>query len=285
MPYDVLPTTHELPTNLDFPLAFETTKFNEKKYVINNKTGDYLGVVGQGFNCATHSSFFEGVQNVMGDSIPDAMTDSTVRWSSARNNAWAMMDITLPSVSTTIVTDKHSTKIGQRVIALHGVDGSCSNQVFFGAIDFFCTNGMITGDYNKVRRKNTSNFCMNRFIQELNQSSIDFYEQADQLQTWAKTELPVYSTKGWVEFLSKITKSDQKAMKMIHLVQQEVSKRGRNVFALYSAFTNYASYADDRNGFNLRNTGKDTASQSMWARESEVTKWISTPEFKQLVAA
>ena len=285
MPYDVLPTTHELPTNLDFPLAFETTKFNEKKYVINNKTGDYLGVVGQGFNCATHSSFFEGVQNVMVDSIPDAMTDSTVRWSSARNNAWAMMDITLPSVSTTIVTDKHSTKIGQRVIALHGVDGSCSNQVFFGAIDFFCTNGMITGDYNKVRRKNTSNFCMNRFIQELNQSSIDFYEQADQLQTWAKTELPVYSTKGWVEFLSKITKSDQKAMKMIHLVQQEVSKRGRNVFALYSALTNYASYADDRNGFNLRNTGKDTASQSMWARESEVTKWISTPEFKQLVAA
>ena len=285
MPYDVLPTTHELPTNLDFPLAFETTKFNEKKYVINNKTGDYLGVVGQGFNCATHSSFFEGVQNVMVDSIPDAMTDSTVRWSSARNNAWAMMDITLPSVSTTIVTDKHSTKIGQRVIALHGVDGSCSNQVFFGAIDFFCTNGMITGDYNKVRRKNTSNFCMNRFIQELNQSSIDFYEQADQLQTWAKTELPVYSTKGWVEFLSKITKSDQKAMKMIHLVQQEVSKRGRNVFALYRAFTNYASYADDRNGFNLRNTGKDTASQSMWARESEVTKWISTPEFKQLVAA
>ena len=285
MPYDVLPTTHELPTNLDFPLAFETTKFNEKKYVINNKTGDYLGVVGQGFNCATHSSFFEGVQNVMVDSIPDAMTDSTIRWASARNNAWAMMDITLPSVSTTIVTDKHSTKIGQRVIALHGVDGSCSNQVFFGAIDFFCTNGMITGDYNKVRRKNTSNFCMNRFIQELNQSSIDFYEQADQLQTWAKTELPVYSTKGWVEFLSKITKSDQKAMKMIHLVQQEVSKRGRNVFALYSAFTNYASYADDRNGFNLRNTGKDTASQSMWARESEVTKWISTPEFKQLVAA
>ena len=285
MPYDVLPTTHELPTNLDFPLAFETTKFNEKKYVINNKTGDYLGVVGQSFNCATHSSFFEGVQNVMVDSIPDAMTDSTVRWSSARNNAWAMMDITLPSVSTTIVTDKHSTKIGQRVIALHGVDGSCSNQVFFGAIDFFCTNGMITGDYNKVRRKNTSNFCMNRFIQELNQSSIDFYEQADQLQTWAKTELPVYSTKGWVEFLSKITKSEQKAMKMIHLVQQEVSKRGRNVFALYSAFTNYASYADDRNGFNLRNTGKDTASQSMWARESEVTKWISTPEFKQLVAA
>ena len=285
MPYDVLPNITQVPHNLEFDVEYEATKVHDKKYVINNDTGEYLGIVGDGFKCASHKDFFEGVQNVMGDNISDAMTDTKVTWRTARNNAWAMMDITLPKVTTTIETDKHSTKIGQRVIALHGVDGSCSNQVFFGAIDFFCTNGMITGEYDKVRRKNTSNFCMDRFIQELNQSSVDFYKQAAMLQAWATKELPTYTTKGWIDFLSTITKSDQKAKKMIHLVQQEVSKRGRNVFALYSAFTNYASYADERNGFNLRNTGKDTVSQSMWAREHEVTKWISTPEFKQLIAA
>ena len=285
MPYDTLPIITQVPHNLEFDVEFEPTRVHDKKYVINNDTGEYLGIVGDGFKCASHKDFFEGVQNVMGDNIPDAMTDTKVTWRTARNNAWAMMDMTLPNVTTTIETDKHSTKIGQRVIALHGVDGSCSNQVFFGAIDFFCTNGMITGEYDKVRRKNTSNFCMDRFIQELNQSSVDFYKQAAMLQAWATKELPTYSTKGWIDFLSTITKSDQKAKKMIHLVQQEVSKRGRNVFALYSAFTNYASYADERNGFNLRNTGKDTVSQSMWAREHEVTKWISTPEFKQLIAA
>ena len=285
MPYDTLPIITQVPYNLEFDVEYEPTKVHDKKYVINNDTGEYLGIVGDGFKCASHKDFFEGVQNVMGDNISDAMTDTKVTWRTARNNAWAMMDITLPKVTTTIETDKHSTKIGQRVIALHGVDGSCSNQVFFGAIDFFCTNGMITGEYDKVRLKNTSNFCMDRFIQELNQSSVDFYKQAAMLQAWATKELPTYSTKGWIDFLSTITKSDQKAKKMIHLVQQEVSKRGRNVFALYSAFTNYASYADERNGFNLRNTGKDTVSQSMWAREHEVTKWISTPEFKQLIAA
>jgi len=285
MPYDVLPTVHEVPENLDFSVGFETTKFDEKKYVINEKTGDYLGVVGTGFKCASHKKFFDGVQNIMVDNIPDAMIDSTVRWSTARNNAWAMMDIVMPNVFTTVETEKHSTKIGRRVIALHGVDGSCSNQVFFGAIDFFCTNGMITGDYDKVRRKNTSNFCMDRFIQELNQSSVDFYDQTQKLQTWANIELPVHSIKSWKEYLSSIMKSDRKAEKMIPLVQKEVRKRGRNVFALYSAFTNYASYADEKNGFNLRNTGRDTSAQSMWARENEVTKWISTPEFKKLVAA
>ena len=285
MPYDVLPTVHEVPENLDFSVGFETTKFNEKKYVINEKTGDYLGVVGTGFKCASHKKFFDGVQNIMVDNIPDAMIDSTVRWSTARNNAWAMMDIVMPNVFTTVETEKHSTKIGRRVIALHGVDGSCSNQVFFGAIDFFCTNGMITGDYDKVRRKNTSNFCMDRFIQELNQSSVDFVGQVNELQEWANIELPTYSMKSWKEYLSSIMKSDRKAEKMIPLVQKEVRKRGRNVFALYSAFTNYASYADEKNGFNLRNTGRDTSAQSMWARENEVTKWISTPEFKKLVAA
>ena len=285
MPYDVLPTVHEVPENLDFSVGFETTKFDEKKYVINEKTGDYLGVVGTGFKCASHKKFFDGVQNIMVDNIPDAMIDSTVRWSTARNNAWAMMDIVMPNVFTTVETEKHSTKIGRRVIALHGVDGSCSNQVFFGAIDFFCTNGMITGDYDKVRRKNTSNFCMDRFIQELNQSSVDFVGQVNELQEWANIELPTYSMKSWKEYLSSIMKSDRKAEKMIPLVQKEVRKRGRNVFALYSAFTNYASYADERNGFSLRNTGRDTSAQSMWARENEVTKWISTPEFKKLVAA
>ena len=285
MPYDVLPTVHEVPENLDFSVGFETTKFDEKKYVINEKTGDYLGVVGTGFKCASHKKFFDGVQNIMVDNIPDAMIDSTVRWSTARNNAWAMMDIVMPNVFTKVETEKHSTMIGRRVIALHGVDGSCSNQVFFGAIDFFCTNGMITGDYDKVRRKNTSNFCMDRFIQELNQSSVDFVGQVNELQEWANIELPTYSMKSWKEYLSSIMKSDRKAERMIPLVQKEVRKRGRNVFALYSAFTNYASYADEKNGFNLRNTGRDTSAQSMWARENEVTKWISTPEFKKLVAA
>ena len=285
MPYDVLPNITQVPHNLEFDVEYEATKVHDKKYVINNDTGEYLGIVGDGFKCASHKDFFEGVQNVMGDNISDAMTDTKVTWRTARNNAWAMMDITLPKVTTTIETDKHSTKIGQRVIALHGVDGSCSNQVFFGAIDFFCTNGMITGDYDKVRRKNTSNFCMDRFIQELNQSSVDFVGQVNELQEWANIELPTYSMKSWKEYLSSIMKSDRKAEKMIPLVQQEVRKRGRNVFALYSAFTNYASYADERNGFNLRNTGRDTSAQSMWARENEVTKWISTPEFKKLVAA
>ena len=72
---------------------------------------------------------------------------------------------------------------------------------------------------------------------------------------------------------------------MYQLYMQEAAVRGHNKWALYSAFTNYASYADERNGFNLKNTGNDTNAISMWSREQEVSKWVSDNRFKMLEAA
>ena len=277
MPFDFITE------DLDFDVAFEPTKFSEKKYVINEKTGDYIGVVGNSFNCASHPDFFGGVHDTITESLGESDTNNmNITYKTARNNAWALMDMTLPEVTAKIHTDRHETTVSQRIIALHGLDGSCSNQVYFGAIDFFCTNGLIRGEYDKIRRKNSALFTMDRFISELEQSRNDFYNQVEALQHWAVTPMPSYDVK---DVLERIIKSERKAEKMYSLYNQETSVRGRNVFALYSAFTNYATYADERNGFSLRNTGKDTQSQSMWSREQEVTKWISSPEFKQLVAA
>jgi len=273
----------EVPTNLAFDVEFEPTKVADKKYVINGETGEYLGVVGDGFTCASHKDFFEGVQNTMIENLSDTETsNANITWKKARQNAWALMDITLPNVQTKITTDKHETTVSQRIIALHGIDGSCSNMVFFGAIDFFCTNGMIRGEHDKVRRKNTSNFSMDRFISDLRNSRQDFYNQAEQLQRWATQSLTTVDVKS---FLEKLMKSDRAAEKMFTLYNQEVGTRGRNVFALYSAFTNYATYADERNGFQMRNTGNDTGAQTMFNREHKVSQWVSSPEFKQLVAA
>ena len=72
---------------------------------------------------------------------------------------------------------------------------------------------------------------------------------------------------------------------MYSLYNQEVSQRGRNLWSLYSAFTNYATYADERNGFMQRNTGNDTQAISMFKREIEVASWIDTSQFKSLEMA
>ena len=282
MPFDI-PMQDMIPEYLDFTVKFEPTKVRDKKYVINGASGEYIGVVGDTFNCASHTEFFEGVYDTVTENLGAAQCeDMNMKWRSARQNAWAMLDMTLPNVTARIETDKHSTTIAQRIIALHGVDGSCSNQTFFGAIDFFCTNGMIRGEHDKVRRKNTANFTMDRFIRDLRESTQSFYAQSERLQGWANK--PLY--RGDVKaMLDTLLKSDRMAEKMFGLYNQEASVRGQNVWALYSAFTNYASYADERNGFNLRNTGKDTGAVSMFQRENKVSQWIESKPFKELIAA
>ena len=103
------------PKNLDFDVAFEDTKVHDKRYVVNNATGEYIGIVGDKFNCVSHEKFFSGVYNTMLSNLgEDELATAKIDWRHARQNAWALMDVTLPDTTHTITTDKHQTKVGQR---------------------------------------------------------------------------------------------------------------------------------------------------------------------------
>jgi hypothetical protein len=272
-----------IPENLDFDVRFEPTKVDDKKYVINATTDEYIGIVGNGFTCASHGDFFRDVMTTATESLSEYdMAGAEIKWRDAHKNGWAMMDMTLPNVNAKIITDKHETTVAQRIIALHGVNGTCSNVTIFGAIDFFCLNGQIRGRHDKVMRKNTSNFSLDRFISELEKSQQDFTAQTEQMQRWANTSLAHVDVKAMLE---KLMQSDRKAEKMNILYNQEVATRGRNLWSLYSAFTNYATYADERNGFKQRNTGGDTQAKSLFMREVEVAQWVDSPVFKSLAVA
>jgi|TARA_R110001606_G_scaffold147731_4_gene287731 hypothetical protein len=273
-----------LPDNLNFPVHYEPSKLRDHKYVINGDTGEYIGHTGNGFNCQDHPDYFPAVQGELQKGLTEQQLEGvSVSYRSALNNAWAMMDVKLPNMKATIETAKHSTEIARRIIALNGVNGCKSKTVIFGAIDFFCTNGMVTGDASSIKRKNTSGSSLDLFINELATAEQEFYRTTETLQHWARTPMVHVDVKA---MLDKIIGSEQMSKKMYSLYSEESAVRGANVFALYSAFTNYASYQDERNGFKLRNTGKDTEAKNMWDRESrDVMKWINTPVFKELVAA
>jgi len=272
-----------IPENLDFDVRFEPTKVDDKKYVINATTDEYIGIVGNGFTCASHGDFFRDVMTTATESLSEYdMAGAEIKWRDAHKNGWAMMDMTLPNVNAKIITDKHETTVAQRIIALHGVNGTCSNVTIFGAIDFFCLNGQIRGRHDKVLRKNTSNFSLDSFISELEKSQQDFTAQTEQMQRWANTSLAHVDVKSMLE---KLMKSERKAEKMNILYNKEVSTRGRNLWSLYSAFTNYATYADERNGFKQRNTGGDTQAKSLFLREVEVAQWVDSPVFKSAMVA
>jgi hypothetical protein len=282
MPLDF--TAEELiPDHINFPVVYEDTNFHKSKYVINGNTGEYLGIVGKNFTCANHGDFFTRAHSAVTDHLGEDVCDSmNLKFRTARNNAWVMMEMIMPNVLRRIVTDKHTTTIAPRLIALHGIDGSCSNQVYYGAIDFFCTNGMITGDYDSIKRKNTTNFDLEKFVRELEDTMSNFDTNADMYQKWAKKNLYTVD----VNEMLKSIMSSEKAEKMFSLYNHETVTRGRNVWALYSAFTSYANPLNvNTNGFALRRTGNDTQAQSLWKREQEVSSWINTSQFREMAAA
>ena len=272
----------DLPDYLQFNVGYEPTRMKDKNYVINQETDEVIGIVGNNFSCGTHQEFTNSFAQPLFDKLSDDdVQNMEMNIRTARNNAFMMLDISFPTTKTTITTDRMSQDVGLRIIALHGVDGLCSNQVYFGTIDFFCTNGQIMGEHDKVRKKNTSGFRMHDFLSEIENMDFDFKRHTSKLQDWANTPLP-HDTKPLIESLIK---SERKADRMFNLYNAEVQKRGRNLYALYSAFTNYSTYADERNGFKERNTGKDTKAVTMWKREEEVSKWVSSPQFKALTNA
>ena len=271
-----------LPDNVNFDVAHEPTRMTGKKYVVNQSNGEVLGIVGRGYPVNPHPVFFRRVQAAITDTLSwNDLDDAKVRWQTSRFGAFALMDITLPNVKYTVTTDRHQTEVAQRVIALHGLDGLCSNQIYYGAIDKFCTNGMLSGDHTRIKRKNTTNWDLDTFIEELNKAKVEFNDHGRLLQTWADKQVVAEQ----VHYaLKAIVKSDRKAEKLTTLYLNEASTRGHNVFSLYSALTNFATYADERNDFKLRETAADTAAVTMFKREQQVNDWVSHPAFLALAA-
>jgi hypothetical protein len=286
MPFDfnIDTPTHELivPDYLDFDVHFNDTRVRDKKYVINSDTDEAIAIIGRGATARNHAEFYNRVwDTIVEDLSQEDLRDKTYNFSSARNKGWSMLDITFPNVKTTVKTKKHETEIAFRMIAVHAIDGTASPATWFGGIDTFCTNGQITGDWDMVRKKNTSGFTVDNFMRELRVAKTNFDLQGKRLQSWADTNLAHVQVD---ELIQEIVKSERKSRKLHDLFLSERHTRGNNLFALYSAFTNYSSYADERNGFALRNTGNDTRAVSMLAREQEVSKWVSSPAFLQLAA-
>ena len=286
MPFDFNIDTdwHKLivPDHLDFDVSFDKTRVRDKKYVINSDTGDAIAIIGRSATARNHAEFYNRVwDTIVEDLSQEDLQDKTYDFKSARNKGWSMLDVTFPNVKTTVKTKKHETEIAFRMIAVHAIDGTASPATWFGGIDTFCTNGQITGDWDMVRKKNTSGFTVENFMRELRVAKTNFDLQGKRLQTWATTNLAHVQVD---ELIQKIVKSERKSRKLHDLFLDERRMRGNNLFALYSAFTNYSSYADERNGFTLRNTGNDTRAVSMLAREQEVSKWVSSPAFLELAA-
>lgn len=166
-----------------------------------------------------------------------------------------------------------------RVIVQNGF-GTGAIKLFSGAIDAFCWNGMVIGEYTRTYAKHTKGVQISKFDEAVRGSIHMFWKQRDLYKELAGKK--VLDPKLVEDFFTH-NFGDRLGARLYHQYQIEATKRGYTLWAVYSAMTHYASHADDN--FPTRNTGNDHLAATMMKRENDVRNAVAAKsEFWNIAA-
>jgi hypothetical protein len=241
-----------------------------------------LGIVGADYGVLPHKRFFQTIEDTINDTIrPDLRREVKVIDAASFDGAWGRREYLFPAFAETLnISDKFNSKLGYRIIAWNSYDGSSSAGMLTGLIDFYCTNGMITGSLiGKKMRRHTSGLNPALFRETLTEAVAHVQQEVRQIEAMAATALDLATA----ENVLKASFSERRTEQLMAQVQEEIAVRGQNVFALHSALTFFASHNSER--FAVRNTGNDNVSKTLHQRELDVAKVVAGQAFQHLLAA
>jgi hypothetical protein len=238
-----------------------------------------IGLVGKNYKLLKNRELYEGIEDTFMETLTaEELHGVTRRDAISYNGGTCIRDYIFPAVRADI-TSKRS-DIAFRVIAINGYDGSSTFKFYHGAIDFFCTNGMVSGSYDMIVKRHTSGLQVPRLTDRLRQSIDIFYKQSEQWSKWVGKEISDESAEECYKAMPNV--SERRVQQLMRQFRIECSSHGRTVWALYSAATFYAS--SDRGEFAIRETNSDHKASTLMNREQQVRAWQNTDEFERLAA-
>jgi hypothetical protein len=191
-----------------------------------------LSVVKNSYKLVTHKEVHDALSPVLADH------DVSVSTYHDNDGAKAYIDVRFDK----LVTSLAGSNVAFRAIFVNGY-GGMSFGCKVGAINFFCTNGMITGEHDVVYRRHTS--------------GLDASIAADWLKAgMAKWDVSVLRWHRWVgqavsgedikSAITAMSDNEQHRTRMASVLDETyVPKYGWTRFALYQTLTDFASHYED----------------------------------------
>ena len=238
-----------------------------------------LGVVGKNYNKLSNEKLCKSIE----ETFVEALTDEELRGVDVKDTVsyhggLSIRQYIFPNIRADI--QSRNSDVAFRTIIVNGYDGSSSFKLYNGAIDFFCSNGMVTGIYDMIVKKHTKGLQIPRLIDKVKTSIDIFYKQAEQWQHWVgKTITDEEAQECYESFPNASDKMVAKLMRQFHI---ESLSHGRTVWALYSAATFYSSHSAGE--FATRETGQDHTASTLLNRERQVRSWVETDRFVSIAA-
>ena len=261
----------------------QITELDSHKVLVDTWTGASTGVVGDKYKVTQMRDFTEATEAMLMDTLPnDKFKDMEISDSMSHGSAVRSRKYTFPAFSKPIETRKHQTEVALTVALVQSYDGSTSNGFVTGLLDFFCTNGMISGDYTKGNKRHTSGFNLSNFILDMDKVVRDFYRDIQRYQVMASTDIMITDAHATIEALPSMSEKMQERMKDQYLT--EVKTRGSNVWALASALTYYSSHNSEE--FPVKGSASnDNVARSLMDRSRRVNTWMNSGAFQRLLIA
>ena len=264
-------------------LGTKLTGLENHKVLVDTWTGASTGVVGDKYKVTQMRDFTDATEAMLINALPnDKFKDMEINDTMSHGSAVRCRKYTFPAFSKPIETRKHQTEVALTVALVQSYDGSTSNGVLTGLLDFFCTNGMISGDYTKGNKRHTSGFNLTNFILDMDKVVKDFYNDIQRYQIWAATDISVVHAEGAIESLPGMSDRLAKGIKDQYLT--EVRTRGSNVWALASALTYYSSHNSEE--FPIKGSAaNDNVARALLDRSRKVNTWLRSSVFQNLLLA
>lgn len=236
-----------------------------------------LNIVGNSYRLVHNRELFHAVETAMADEmLPEHLRDVQVKNRVSGYGKVCLREYVFPSIRCHLPNTRSD--IGFRIIVQNGYGGSAL-RIHAGAIDFYCTNGMIHGDYTSTYRKHTSGLVVGHLNQTVKDAVLQFATGKEQWTKWANKPIRFGQA---MRLFENIAASAKMKEGLSDQFTREVDERGNNLWALYSTLTYYASHGDG--AFALRRTveEQDSVATTMLNRELNVSRWIASPVWKEL---
>jgi len=244
-------------------------------------TEQALGAVQERYKIVQNSELFASLAQALEGAAPArALEGAKIKPSISYGGRQAFADIAFPQLTEDLVQARgNATALTFRLLLWNSFDGSSPVRLAAGAIDGFCSNGMIFGSYDLFGRRHTKGFNQKDLSDFVGNSFVLFQEKITELRR--ETFAPIELTQA-EEFLKK-NFSDRRAAQLLERFAVEAQERGATVWALRSALTYYASHNSSQ--FAVRNTGQDSSAAVLYGRENEIASLFVGAGWRELLAA
>ena len=249
----------------------------EYKALYRTDTGQVLSVVKISYRVIQNEEVFDAVeQNVVQALGHSSLANAKIEDDIAKDGLLSMRSWIFPDVRVRSIGASKS-DIAFRIVAINGF-GGISVKCFYGGVDFYCLNGLISGeDYSTLAFRHAKHTDTSVRFSPIRDYLEQFEEQSKVWLRWQNTEVDHESV---MSFLKQIVESYSLLNALKDQIFNEYVHRGQTLWAVYSALTFYASHNEGFFAVSERANGNEAA--VMLRRQNAVQRMVNSPQWNDM---